>query len=73
MADPTAAFEAAGGTVLTGMRVDRILLEGSRVVGVRVASGEELRATKVAPIWIASVTRSIASSKFFTPRLLTAP
>ncbi|MCC6437147.1 MAG: NAD(P)/FAD-dependent oxidoreductase [Acidimicrobiales bacterium] len=42
-----AAFEAAGGTVLTGMRVDRILLEGSRVVGVRVASGEELRATKV--------------------------
>ena len=42
-----AAFEAAGGTVRTGARVDRILLEGESVVGVRTTNGDEIRADHV--------------------------
>jgi phytoene dehydrogenase-like protein len=38
------AFEAAGGTVRTGRRVERILCEGSRVRGVALAGGEIVEA-----------------------------
>ena len=38
------AFEAAGGTVLTGRRVSAILCEGRRVRGVRLTDGTELEA-----------------------------
>jgi phytoene dehydrogenase-like protein len=42
-----AAFEAAGGTVATGRRVERLLVEGERMVGVRTVTGEEWRAPVV--------------------------
>ena len=39
-----AAFVAAGGTVRTGCRVDRIVLESNRVRGVRLTTGEVIEA-----------------------------
>jgi phytoene dehydrogenase-like protein len=42
-----ASFEAAGGVVRTGTTVDRLLLDGSRVVGVRAADGTEVRTATV--------------------------
>ncbi len=42
-----AAVAAAGGSVRTAARVERILLEGSRVAGVRLSTGEEIRASIV--------------------------
>lgn len=38
-----ACFEAQGGEVRTGARVAKILVEGGRAVGVRLADGEEIR------------------------------
>lgn len=38
-----AVFESAGGIVRCNSRVDRILVEGGRVVGVRLADGSEVR------------------------------
>jgi 15-cis-phytoene desaturase len=40
-------IEAAGGRVLTQARVDSLVLEGGQVVGVKLKSGEELRASSV--------------------------
>ena len=37
-------IERAGGAVVTSAEVTRILVEGGRAIGVRLASGEELRA-----------------------------
>jgi phytoene dehydrogenase-like protein len=42
-----ASFEAAGGVVHTGAVVDRVLLEGSTVVGVRTLDGTDMRAGTV--------------------------
>ena len=39
-----ASFEAAGGTVRTGSRVDRILCEGTHVRGVALTTGEMIEA-----------------------------
>lgn len=41
------ALEAAGGTIRYDARVERILVEGDRAVGVRLADGSELRADHV--------------------------
>lgn len=41
------SFEAAGGTVHTSTRVDHVLLEGTRIVGVRTDEGVEHRAPVV--------------------------
>ncbi|MEZ5260937.1 MAG: FAD-dependent oxidoreductase [Acidimicrobiales bacterium] len=41
------AFEASGGQVRTGMRVERLLVEGERIVGVRCTDGTEVRAAAV--------------------------
>lgn len=38
--------EGGGGEMRTGAEVERILVEGGRAVGVRLAGGEELRASK---------------------------
>ncbi|HQR29090.1 MAG TPA: NAD(P)/FAD-dependent oxidoreductase, partial [Anaeromyxobacteraceae bacterium] len=43
----TRVVEAAGGAVRVRAEVERILVEGGRAVGVRLASGEELRAPVV--------------------------
>jgi all-trans-retinol 13,14-reductase len=40
-------IEAAGGAVLISAEVERVLLEGDRAVGVRMADGAEVRAPKV--------------------------
>lgn len=42
-----AAVEAAGGTVTCGRPVDRLLVEGDRLRGVRLAGGEEVLARTV--------------------------
>lgn len=39
--------EAAGGQVAVSSRVERILVEGNRAVGVRLANGEEVRAKNI--------------------------
>ena len=39
-------IEEAGGTVLTGQRVEEVLVEGGRAQGVRVAGGDVLRADR---------------------------
>lgn len=47
-------LERHGGRLRLGARVERLLLEGDRVVGVRLAGGEELRAAQVvsnADLW----------------------
>ena len=47
-------LERHGGRLRLGARVERLLLEGERVVGVRLAGGEELRADQVvsnADLW----------------------
>jgi phytoene dehydrogenase-like protein len=41
------SFEAMGGTVRLSAAVDQLLLEGDRISGVRLQSGEELRAPYV--------------------------
>lgn len=43
----TQVVRAHGGEVRTGVRVDRILMEGPRAVGVTLVDGEELRADAV--------------------------
>ncbi len=43
----TRVVEAAGGAVRVRAEVERVLVEGGRAVGVRLASGEELRAPVV--------------------------
>jgi len=49
------AVEDHGGLVRTGMRVDEIVVENGRAVGVRCGAGVELRASRAvvcnAPIW----------------------
>ncbi len=40
-------IEAAGGVVVTGAGVERVLVDGSRAVGVRMEDGRELRAPLV--------------------------
>jgi all-trans-retinol 13,14-reductase len=40
-------IEAAGGVVVVGAEVERILLDGDRAIGVRMADGQELRAQHV--------------------------
>jgi phytoene dehydrogenase-like protein len=42
-----AAARAAGAEIRTGARVERVLLEGGRAVGVALAGGEEVRARRV--------------------------
>lgn len=46
-AGATHVIEASGGAVRTRTEVERILLEGGRAIGVRLASGEDLRAPVV--------------------------
>ncbi|MGF1647465.1 MAG: phytoene desaturase family protein [Kineosporiaceae bacterium] len=41
------ALRAAGGRIRTGVRVDRVLVSGERVVGVRLAGGEVVEAATV--------------------------
>jgi phytoene dehydrogenase-like protein len=41
------SFEASGGTVRVGARVEELLLEGDRISGVRLEGGEELHAPYV--------------------------
>ncbi len=47
--------EAAGGTVRTAAEVDGLLLEGARMAGVRLSTGEEIEAERV--YWSAPITR----------------
>lgn len=47
--------EAAGGTVRTGSEADGLLLEGARMAGVRLSTGEEVEAERV--FWSAPITR----------------
>ena len=39
-------LEESGGALLTGRRVERVLVENGRAVGVRLANGDELRARR---------------------------
>lgn len=47
--------EAAGGTVRTASEADGLLLEGARMAGVRLSTGEEIEAQRV--FWSAPITR----------------
>lgn len=49
-------IEEAGGMVITSAEVDRIVVEGNRAVGVRMADGQEFRAPKVISAAGAAVT-----------------
>lgn len=51
-------IEERGGTVRTDADVERILVENGRAVGVRLAGGEEIRATR-------SVIASVAPAKLY--------
>ncbi len=42
-----ASFESAGGTVATGVRAARLLVDGARIAGVRSTAGDEWRAGTV--------------------------
>jgi phytoene dehydrogenase-like protein len=66
-----AALRAAGGRVRTGARVDRVLVSGERVVGVRLAGGEVVEAaTVVAAVdpatvlvdWVPDPPRALAAA-----------
>lgn len=63
-----ASFEAAGGRVETATKVDRLLVEGERIVGVRSTTGDEWRAKAVVVAsdpraaileWLADVPASV--------------
>ena len=41
------AVREAGGEIVTGAAVDRVLVDGGKAVGLRLASGEEVRARRV--------------------------
>ena len=72
-------IERAGGAVVTSAEVDRILVERDRAIGVRLASGEEVRAPLVvsdaglAITYGALVPREIAARAGLAPTVPGAP
>ncbi|MFT4198885.1 MAG: NAD(P)/FAD-dependent oxidoreductase [Pseudoxanthomonas sp.] len=64
-----ASARAAGAQIRTDAAVERVLVEDGRVVGVRLAGGEELRARAVA----ASVNPKLLYERLFEPQQVPAP
>jgi all-trans-retinol 13,14-reductase len=56
-------IERAGGAVITSAEVERVIIERGRAVGVRLVSGEEIRARRV----ISDAGRSITFGRFLSP------
>ncbi|HEX4457802.1 MAG TPA: NAD(P)/FAD-dependent oxidoreductase [Polyangia bacterium] len=56
-------IERAGGAVITSAEVERVIIERGRAVGVRLASGEEIRARRV----ISDAGRAITFGRLLAP------
>jgi all-trans-retinol 13,14-reductase len=61
-------IERAGGAVITNADVERVIVERGRAVGVRLASGEEVRARRV----ISDAGRAITFGRLLTPEQASA-
>ncbi len=59
-------IERAGGAVITNADVERVIVEGGRAVGVRLAGGEEVRAKRV----ISDAGRAVTFGKLVDARAI---
>jgi phytoene dehydrogenase-like protein len=73
LADALAArVRAGGGEIVTGARVDRVLVGRNRAVGVRTADGELIRARRavLADVTAPALYRDLVGAEHLPPRLL---
>ncbi|MEU4363457.1 NAD(P)/FAD-dependent oxidoreductase [Promicromonospora sp. NPDC023987] len=73
LADALAArVRASGGEIVTGTRVERVLVAGNRAVGVRTAQGELVRARRavLADVTAPALYRDLVGIEHLPPRLV---
>lgn len=73
LADALAArVRAGGGEIVTGTRVEQVLVAGGRAVGVRTADGERMRARRavLADVTAPALYRDLVGTDHLPPRLL---